>query len=86
MARMSGAIEIPGIIGRVHSEDNTLVSFKKHYMVAVESAMTNIEESLRAAGRSLADVVSCLDFGCGYGRVLRLLQKKLEKKRLKSNR
>jgi SAM-dependent methyltransferase len=45
----------------------------RHYVEDAQSAMENIEQSLAAAGRSLAQVESCLDFACGYGRVTRWL-------------
>jgi SAM-dependent methyltransferase len=45
----------------------------KHYIDDSRSGIANIEESLAAAGRSFADVESCLDFASGYGRITRLL-------------
>jgi 2-polyprenyl-3-methyl-5-hydroxy-6-metoxy-1,4-benzoquinol methylase len=45
----------------------------RHYVEDSQSAMDNIAQSLAAVGRSLADLESCLDFACGYGRVTRSL-------------
>ncbi len=43
------------------------------YLAVGQSAITAIERGLAAFGRSFDDVESALDFGCGYGRVLRVL-------------
>lgn len=71
----------PGVVGRVHLHDTMLQNDSPeeiaHYISVGASAMENIEASLRQAGRSWADVRSCLDMASGYGRVLRLLQTKI---------
>ena len=54
----------------------------EHYPAVGQSAMRNIEASLADAGRSFADIGACLDMACGYGRVLRLLQTRIDPKRI----
>lgn len=72
----------PGVIGRVHLQDDMLQCEARdhidHYIQVGLSAMSNIEESLAAAGRSWADIEMCLDFPSGYGRVTRHLQTKIK--------
>lgn len=72
----------PGVTGRVHLHDSMLQNDSPeeiaHYVSVGQSAMQNIEASLAAAGRSFADVSTCLDMACGAGRVLRLLQTKID--------
>jgi SAM-dependent methyltransferase len=72
---------VPGIPGRVHVDDQMYRSdapeHVRHYVEDARSAMENIEQSLAAAGRSLGDVESCLDFASGYGRVTRWLARAL---------
>jgi SAM-dependent methyltransferase len=43
------------------------------YRISAMNVIANIEDSLTASGRSFGDVGSWLDFGCGYGRVIRFL-------------
>src|SRR5262249_41864877 len=73
--------QVPGIPGRVHVDDQMHRSdapeHVRHYVEDALSAMENIEVSLAATGRSLADVEACLDFACGYGRVTRWLARAL---------
>lgn len=61
-----------------HSEDFD----GSHYARVGESARAAIDRALRDAGRSFADVRSCLDMPCGYGRVLRLLAREIEPERI----
>ncbi len=69
---------IPGLVGRVHQNDAMLFDTSEssiiNYQRAADSAIENLTLALSAAGRSFAEVRSCLDFGCGHGRVLRRLQ------------
>lgn len=73
--------ELPGIIGRVHYKDEMLYDESEEsiaiYLRAANSALENLEEALTLAGSDFASVSSCLDFGSGHGRVLRLLQQKI---------
>ena len=76
----------PGVAGRIHTLDLMLAPLSerglRHYESVGASAMENIEASLEAAGRTWADVGSCLDIPCGYGRVLRWLQTKIDPSRI----
>jgi len=49
----------------------------QRYVAVGLSAMANIEAALHAAGREWVDVTACLDFACGYGRVLRRLAQRI---------
>lgn len=72
---------LPGIPGRVHYNDLMLFDDSAesidNYMRAARSAVENIEKVLGHCGRSFDTVASCLDFGCGHGRVLRLLVRRI---------
>ena len=69
---------IPGVPGRVHRHDVMLYDASEesvlNYLRAGASAVENIELALAEAGRTFSDIQSLLDFGCGHGRILRLLQ------------
>lgn len=72
---------LPGVPGRVHPDDTMLYDESaqsiEDYLRAARSAVDNLERALSEVGRSFEDVESCLDFGCGYGRVLRLLRERI---------
>jgi|tagenome__1003787_1003787.scaffolds.fasta_scaffold20943891_2 SAM-dependent methyltransferase len=68
---------LDGIPGRVHFndfmlEDDSPAGIEKYRTQAL-NVVSFIERALAAAGREYSDVESWLDFGCGYGRVLRFL-------------
>lgn len=71
------ARELPGVQGRVHYDDTMLggetPDWVESYLSAGTSALDAIERGLGASGRKFSDVRRCLDFGCGYGRILRQL-------------
>jgi SAM-dependent methyltransferase len=77
---------LPGVPGRVHVDDSMLYDESEQavadYLRAASSAVDNIDKALRASGKTFADVGTCLDFGCGYGRVLRLLREKIPSARI----
>ena len=81
-----GARTLPGIEGRVHRADAMLYDTSEesivNYVRAAQSAMENLEAALEAGGRRFEDIESCLDFGCGHGRVLRLLQQRIPARRI----
>lgn len=61
-----------GIPGRVHVVDY-MHRDVRHVAAAGQDAVRNLDAALAAAGRSWGDIRRCLDYGCGYGRVLRWL-------------
>ncbi len=77
---------LPGVPGRVHTNDLMLFDSSResieNYLRAARSAVDIVAEALAEVGRSFDDVTSCLDFGCGHGRVLRLLQQKVAAQRI----
>lgn len=77
---------LPGVVGRVHRDDAMLYDESDEavrlYLRAANSAVAALERSLDAAGRTFAEVGSCLDFGCGHGRVLRMLVQRIPSRRI----
>jgi SAM-dependent methyltransferase len=77
---------LPGIPGKVHPNDPELVgrsgSARNAYAAAGREALDLVATVLSRVHMSWADVQSCLDFGCGYGRVMRWLRLQLEPERL----
>lgn len=77
---------LPGIPGRVHFNDTMLFDESESsvtlYMRAANSAVEVIERILDQQGTSFESVGSLLDFGCGHGRVLRLLSQKVPPERI----
>ncbi len=80
------ARQLPGVVGRVHRSDTMLYEESSDgialYLRAANSALDNLGAALEQAGMGFDDVTSCLDFGCGHGRVLRLLQRKIPPQRI----
>jgi SAM-dependent methyltransferase len=78
-----GYQRLDGLPGRVHYAD---LSFDPeqpaHYAAVAHSAIEAIEAGLARSGRAFSDVQSCLDFACGYGRVLRLLKARMPHARI----
>lgn len=68
---------VEGIPGRVHFNDFMFLNSSREevasYAARARNVLALIEEALTLAGRSFDDVGRWLDFGCGYGRVLRFL-------------
>jgi SAM-dependent methyltransferase len=66
-----------GIPGRVHFNDfmflNSSAREIASYTERAQNVMSLIEEALSKAGKTFDDVERWLDFGCGYGRVVRFL-------------
>jgi len=66
-----------GIPGRDHHNDfmfsNSSPAEIASYAERAQNVIALIEETLAAADRTFDDVARWLDFGCGYGRVIRLL-------------
>ena len=72
---------VPGIEGRVHYNDFMLMSTSTDgvngYRDGALDVIANIEHALDECGRTFDDVDSWLDFGCGYGRVIRFLLRRV---------
>jgi SAM-dependent methyltransferase len=69
--------EFPGIPGRVHPNDFMFDHGSQEEVASYAERAGNvvaiIEDSLAAGDRGYDDVERWLDFGCGYGRVIRFL-------------
>jgi SAM-dependent methyltransferase len=76
----------PGIPGRIHYNDfmftERSAAEAASYRERALNVMSLMEESMMAAGRTFDDVESWLDFGCGYGRVVRFLVERVPPERI----
>lgn len=76
----------PGIPGRIHPNDfmfdHASPEEVASYAERAGNVVANIEASLAAGGRSFDDVERWLDFGCGYGRVIRFLVEQVPPERI----
>jgi SAM-dependent methyltransferase len=76
----------PGIPGRVHFNDfmfeNGSPEEVASYAARGGNVIANIQASLAAAGRTFDDIERWLDFGCGYGRVIRFLIERVPPERI----
>jgi SAM-dependent methyltransferase len=85
MRRPQPLLSFPAVTGAIHPDDDMKHPDDvdgTHYARVSRSAIDAIERALGAAGRSFADVGSCLDMPCGYGRVLRLLAQQIAPDRI----
>ena len=85
MRRPRAPLTFPAVTGPIHPDDDMRHPEDvdgAHYARVGRSAITAIERALAAADRSFADVRSCLDLPCGYGRVLRLLAQEIAPERI----
>lgn len=75
-----------GIPGRVHFNDfmflNSSTEEVASYVERAQNVIALIEAALTAAGKTFDDVGSWLDFGCGYGRVVRFLVERVPPERV----
>lgn len=73
------SLRYPNVPGRVHIDDLMLRCEQdtQWYVDGGHCAIQNIKESLAVVGRSFADIESCLDLPCGYGRVTRHLVREM---------
>jgi len=78
--------EFPGIPGRIHPNDfmfdHASPEEVASYAERAGNVVANIEASLAAGDRSFDDVERWLDFGCGYGRVIRFLVERVPPERI----
>jgi 2-polyprenyl-3-methyl-5-hydroxy-6-metoxy-1,4-benzoquinol methylase len=84
--RLLPAREFPGIPGRIHPNDfmfdHASAEEVASYAERAGNVVANIEASLAAGGRRFDDVERWLDFGCGYGRVIRFLVEQVPRDRV----
>jgi len=84
--RLLPARRYPGIPGRIHPNDFMFGPASADeiasYAERAGNVITNIEDSIAAGGRTIADVERWLDFGCGYGRVVRYLVESVPPERI----
>jgi SAM-dependent methyltransferase len=75
-----------GIPGRVHFNDFMFIDSSPEeiasYAERGRNVISLVEEALAAAGKTIEDVERWLDFGCGYGRVLRFLLERVPPQRV----
>ena len=80
------ATQYPGVVGRIHRSDLMIGGTTPEMLAVYErigsSAYTLLESALAMVGRRPADVTRVLDFGCGYGRVLRAIVQHIEPRRV----
>lgn len=73
---------VDGIPHRVHVADSMLPTVDRagvsSYTQAGRSGLDAIRAGLAMAGKTLGDVATAMDLGCGYGRVLRFLRDHIE--------
>jgi SAM-dependent methyltransferase len=78
--------EFPGIPGRIHPNDfmfdHASAEEVASYAERAGNVVGNIEDSLAAGGRTYDDIERWLDFGCGYGRVIRFLVERVPAHRI----
>ena len=77
---------VDGLPGRVHRNDFMLwpatVDSVGMYRDGAQRVIADIDQALHAVGRDFADVDRWLDYGCGYGRVLRYLLMRVDASRV----
>jgi SAM-dependent methyltransferase len=78
--------QFPGIPGRIHPNDfmfdHASAEEVASYAERAGNVVANIEASLAAGGRRFDDVERWLDFGSGYGRVIRFLVERVPRDRV----
>jgi SAM-dependent methyltransferase len=78
--------QLAGIPGRIHFNDFMFTNVSDEeiasYRERALNVIGNIEAALAAAGKTFADIDRWLDFGCGYGRVIRFLVERVPPERV----
>jgi SAM-dependent methyltransferase len=76
---------VRGIPGRVHFNDFMFTTLTgadaESYRERALNVIANLEQTLAAAGKTFDDIQRWLDFGCGYGRVIRFLVERVPAQR-----
>ena len=80
------AVQYPGIPGKISRHDPALASNKPealdHYRRTGTEACAFLKDALETSSRSVEDVESLLEFGCGFGRVTRALVQTFSKEKI----
>ena len=68
-------VSVAGVPGRIHRNDFMLGATEHvdHYASSAQAVLTLVDSALERVGGSRTAIGRWLDFGCGYGRVLRYL-------------
>ncbi|RLG71460.1 MAG: hypothetical protein DRO11_04430 [Methanobacteriota archaeon] len=86
MAEEWSIMQFQGIFGRIHPYDYMLADSSsqalEHYRQVGVDAYRCLEHALSLVNRTIADVKLILDFGCGYGRVTRVLVQKVRAEKI----
>ncbi|MFO1115579.1 MAG: class I SAM-dependent methyltransferase [Beijerinckiaceae bacterium] len=81
-----GARPVPGLSSRAHFNDFMLSSTSpehvKSYRDGARAFVDILERSLAEAGRDWNSIRTCLEVGCGYGRIVRELRDRLPASRI----
>lgn len=76
-----GARYVPALASRAHYNDFMLSSTSAEHVGSYRRGAVEfvgiLGQSLREAGREWRDVESCLEIGCGYGRIVRELRSEI---------
>ncbi len=80
LADLTGASPVPGVIGTIAAGDGMYRGDNAEYFEVGYSALRCIRLALLAAEKETVDRI--LDFGCGHGRVLRMLRAAFPRARL----
>lgn len=80
VADLAGASELPGVIATIAPGDGMYLGDLSAYLKVGYSALRCVQLALLAAEKE--DVGRILDFGCGHGRVLRVLRAAYPRARL----
>jgi 2-polyprenyl-3-methyl-5-hydroxy-6-metoxy-1,4-benzoquinol methylase len=79
----------PGIPGRVHFNDFMFVNNSPQevasYAERARNVLALIDAGVEAGGKTFDEVDEWLDFGCGYGRVIRFLVEKVPPARISAS-
>jgi SAM-dependent methyltransferase len=76
-----GARHVPALAGRAHYNDFMLSSTSADHVASYRRGAVEfvdiLSRSLREADRQWRDIESCLEIGCGYGRIVRELRREI---------